>query len=117
MSTIYGRSHLRWGRDGAAWVVSHGGAELARVVPDEKYRGMWRVRSPEGRLSDMANITWAKDAAAAMALAILNRSDDVRNGGGDGMEKGKVNLAIRVPPGAQRAPSGDADSVLSVCTP
>ena len=37
------------------------------VVPDEKYPRMWRVRSPDGRLSDMVNLTGAKDAARSWA--------------------------------------------------
>jgi hypothetical protein len=90
MSGNYRRRHLAWVRDGAAWVVRHSGTELARVVPDEKYPGMWRVRS-DGRLSDMVNLTRAKDAAATMALAILNRSDDVLFDVGHGTEKGKTN--------------------------
>jgi hypothetical protein len=37
------------------------------VVTDEKYPGvMWRVRSPDGKLSAMVNRTRAKDAAMAM---------------------------------------------------
>jgi hypothetical protein len=28
---------------------------------------MWRVQRLDGHLSDMANLTWAKDAATAMA--------------------------------------------------
>jgi hypothetical protein len=32
------------------------------VVPDSAHRGMWRVRWPDGRLSDMTNLTRAKDA-------------------------------------------------------
>jgi len=36
------------------------------IQPDEKYQMMWRVRSPDGSLSDMVNRTRAKDAAAAM---------------------------------------------------
>jgi hypothetical protein len=38
------------------------------VVPDETYPTMWRVRGPDGSLSDMVNRTRAKDAALA-ALA------------------------------------------------
>jgi hypothetical protein len=72
---------LAWSID-QPWVVRHGRTELARVEPDEKHDGMWRVRSPEGRLSDMANITWAKDAAATMALAVLNRSDGIGTSAG-----------------------------------
>jgi hypothetical protein len=33
------------------------------VMPDEQYPRMWRVRYPDGRLSDMVNRTRAKDAA------------------------------------------------------
>jgi hypothetical protein len=36
------------------------------IVPDEKYPQMWRVKYPDGRLSDMVNRTRAKDAAMAM---------------------------------------------------
>jgi hypothetical protein len=35
-----------------------------KVVPDATRRGMWRVRWPDGRLSDMTNLTRAKDAVA-----------------------------------------------------
>jgi hypothetical protein len=33
-----------------------------KVVPDPARPGMWRVRWPDGRLSDMTNLTRAKDA-------------------------------------------------------
>ena len=36
------------------------------VIPDETYPTMWRVRSPDGKLSDMVNRVRAKDAADAM---------------------------------------------------
>jgi len=104
-NTVYGGQNLTWVQQGVAWAVRHCGTELARVVPDEKYPGMWRVRSPDGRLSDMANITWAKDAAATMALAVLNRSGDVGIVGGDGAQKGKAKSAVQVPPDTKRAPS------------
>jgi hypothetical protein len=35
-----------------------------KVVPDPANPGMWRVRWPDGRLSDMTNLTRAKDAVA-----------------------------------------------------
>ena len=35
-----------------------------KVVPDAAHRGMWRVRWPDGRLSDMTNLARAKDAVA-----------------------------------------------------
>jgi hypothetical protein len=112
MSTVYGRCHLTWVRDCTAWVVRHSGTELARVVPDEKYPGMWRVRSPEGRLSDMANLTWAKDAAASMALAVLNRAGHERTDGGRGPQTEKRKSAVQVPPDMKRAPSDDGASDL-----
>jgi hypothetical protein len=35
------------------------------IVPDGKWPGMYRLRLPNGRLSDMVNLTRAKDAANA----------------------------------------------------
>ena len=34
------------------------------MMPDAARPGMWRVRWPDGRLSDMTNLTRAKDAVA-----------------------------------------------------
>jgi hypothetical protein len=39
------------------------------IVPDAKWPGMYRLRFPDGRLSDMINLTRAKDALAAMKRA------------------------------------------------
>ena len=36
----------------------------ARVISDEIYPGMYRVRWPDGKLSDMVNLSRANDAAA-----------------------------------------------------
>lgn len=38
------------------------------VIPDKEYSGMWRVRDRDGRLSDIVNISRAKDAALSWAL-------------------------------------------------
>ena len=35
-----------------------------KAVPDAAHPGMWRVRWRDGRLSDMTNLTRAKDAVA-----------------------------------------------------
>jgi hypothetical protein len=40
-----------------------------KVVPDAAHPGMWRVRWPHGRLSDMSNLTRAKDAVACFVEA------------------------------------------------
>jgi hypothetical protein len=36
-----------------------------RIVPDAKWAGMFRVRYPDGSLSDKVNLTRAKDALRA----------------------------------------------------
>lgn len=40
---------------------------LATVVPDSRWPDMWRIAWPDGQVSDMVNLTHAKDAAAAIA--------------------------------------------------
>jgi hypothetical protein len=40
---------------------------LACVKPDERYPTMWRIHWPDGSVSDMVNLTRAKDAAQAIA--------------------------------------------------
>jgi hypothetical protein len=40
---------------------------VAEVIPDKTWPGMWRVRTPDRSLSDMANLSRAKDAALAIA--------------------------------------------------
>jgi hypothetical protein len=37
------------------------------VLPDEEWSGMYRVRRPDGTLTDMVNLTRAKDAAIDLA--------------------------------------------------
>jgi hypothetical protein len=49
------------------------GCLLATVEPDRRWTGMFRIRLQNGQLTDMVNITRAKDAAIALALAHLNR--------------------------------------------
>jgi hypothetical protein len=42
----------------------HLSSRRPKVVPDAAHTGMWRVRWPDGRPSDMTNLTRAKDAVA-----------------------------------------------------
>jgi hypothetical protein len=53
--------------DGTAWALQDGNSPrtLVYVVPDAVYAGMWRIAWPDGRLSDMVNLSRAKDAAMA----------------------------------------------------
>jgi len=50
------------------------GRLLATIEPDGTWVGMFRVRLPNDRITDMVNITRAKDAAICLALADLNRA-------------------------------------------
>jgi hypothetical protein len=45
--------------------------ELARIVPDLTYAGMWRVIRPDGSLPDMVNLPRAKDVAFGQAETVL----------------------------------------------
>jgi hypothetical protein len=45
---------------------------VASVEPDSKYPNLWRARLPSGQVSDMVNLTRAKDAAVCLALTELN---------------------------------------------
>jgi hypothetical protein len=39
---------------------------LACLKPDDRYPTMWRIHWPDGEVSDMVNLTRAKDAAAVL---------------------------------------------------
>jgi hypothetical protein len=63
----FGRHELVW--DGPE--LKLGTRVMARIEPDQNWPGMWRVRFG-GRLSDMANLSRAKDAAISLVLGELN---------------------------------------------
>lgn len=42
------------------------------IVPDASYPTMWRIKFPDGRLSDMVNLSRARDAARSLVLQALN---------------------------------------------
>jgi hypothetical protein len=64
-------TELYWVRDGDGWVLKLGKRKLGRVFPDAKLPGMWRSRRADGRLSDMANLSWAKAAVLDVAARDL----------------------------------------------
>jgi hypothetical protein len=68
---IFARHELSWHGN----VLQLGRRKLAQIEPDLVWPGMWRVRKPDGRLTDMVNLTRARDAACALALAHLNQRD------------------------------------------
>ena len=65
-----GHKELAWNWQGPRLYI--GTKTVAAIVPDAVYAGMWRVRRADGSLSDMSNITRARDAAMAMVLRELN---------------------------------------------
>jgi hypothetical protein len=62
---------LEWRRDGTGWRLFHGRRRFGRVVPDDKHPGMWRSVLATGQLSDMANLSWARNAVLETALREL----------------------------------------------
>lgn len=53
-------------------LFSSRGRVLPSIEPDKTWPGMWRVRLPDEYLSEMVNLSRARDAAASLALAALN---------------------------------------------
>ena len=106
MSPVFGRRDLAWRseRDGTLVLCRAGSsAILARIVADRVYPGMWRVKLPLGKLSDMTNLVRAKDAAMSIALSILNR------------EQKAQETALEAPPTAPNDCEGlsDLEAVLA----
>jgi hypothetical protein len=73
-NNIVGRDRLHWRHADDHWHLYHASSPtpLLTVEPDATYAGMYRIRFPDGRLSDMVNLTRAKDAACVLALRSLN---------------------------------------------
>ena len=72
---IVGRDRLTWRHTtDHRLLLCHGSRPnpLVTVEPDSKYAGMYRIRFLDGGLSDMVNLTRAKDAALAFVLQALN---------------------------------------------
>ena len=66
---MYGHQDLHW-KDSRLYLGSC--ATGNSITPDTKYPSMWRVRYPDGSLSDIVNLTRARDGARCLALAVLN---------------------------------------------
>ena len=62
------RSQLKWTREGDAWILLYRRRRMGRVVPDKDWPKMYQSVKADGTLSDMANLSWAKDAVLAQAL-------------------------------------------------
>lgn len=53
---------------------------MVSIERDGTYPDMWRIRWPDGSLSDMVNRTRAKDAAYNFVLSVLSGSVGSRRG-------------------------------------
>src|SRR6516165_3351709 len=62
---------LQWKRNGNEWLLCLDRRRLGRVMPDAKHPGMFRSVLSGGRLSDMANLAWAKNAVLDAAVREL----------------------------------------------
>jgi hypothetical protein len=62
-------TELLWRGRGNAFTLhtGHSKKPILNVEPDATYSGMWRVHWPDGAISDMTNLSRAKDAATRFA--------------------------------------------------
>jgi hypothetical protein len=67
-----GQLNWRSADDGFSLHLERRATPLLHVVRDKTYEGMWRIRFADGSLSDMTNLTRAKDAGRCIAQAALN---------------------------------------------
>jgi hypothetical protein len=67
---VFNQDDVKW--DGLK-LRSRTGRLLAMVEPDPEWPLLYRVRLPGGHLTDMLNLTRAKDAARCLALETLSR--------------------------------------------
>ncbi len=71
---IYSRKDFAWRKGPDGWdlhAIGHRSA-IVHVVPDGVWPGMWRICYRDGRLSDMANLSWARDGAVAVAMRLVD---------------------------------------------
>jgi hypothetical protein len=59
-------SRFKWRATPEGLALTNRSRVIAMVVPDEHYPQMYRVRLPDGWLSDMTNLSRAKDAALSV---------------------------------------------------
>ena len=79
---IVASTELAWRACGTGFTLHLGRSKpLLSVVPDATHSGMWRI-SHRGQLSDLTNLTRAKDAGLTWALHDLNRGQASPSEGG-----------------------------------
>ena len=68
-------TNLKWRRERNSWVLVAGRRHFGRVVPDAKHPGIWRSTRSDGRPSDIANLSHAKNAVLVAAERELEWED------------------------------------------
>jgi hypothetical protein len=115
-------SSLQWKRTARGWRLFDGRRRFGEVVPDSKHPGMWRCVLSGGRLSDMANLSWARNAVLdaavrellfeARQVAATDPSKCPENGGvfGSGASLVRLGAGGQVPcsHGSENAPDANA---------
>ena len=67
---VYNVNAVAWE---AANLVLTAAASWRPSSRDSAWPGLWRVHLSDGSVTDMVNLTRAKDAAVSLALGLLNR--------------------------------------------
>jgi hypothetical protein len=70
-------TNLSWRRERNGWLLVAGRRRFGRVVP-AKTSGMWLSTRSDGQLSDISNLSWAKNAVLAAAELELHFEDRQR---------------------------------------
>ena len=70
-------TNLSWRRERNGWLLIAGRRRFGRVVP-AKHSGMWQSTRGDGQPSDIANLSWAKNAVLAAAELELQFEDRQR---------------------------------------
>ena len=103
MSRLFTRRDLVW-RDRAIYRRRGGHTPLASIEFDEAWP-LWRVRLPDGTLSDLLNLSRARDAAVELALAQLNNAPDaaptMTAAGASPTAAPRASAGVRLPAGAR----------------
>src|SRR5262249_37334811 len=70
-------TNLSWRRERNGWLLIAGRRRFGRVVP-AKHSGMWQSTRSDGQPSDIANLSWAKNAVLVAAELELQFEDRQR---------------------------------------
>jgi hypothetical protein len=71
MARVTGRERLKWNGRG----LFFGQRRIMTIEPDTVHASMFRVRRSDGSLTDLVNLTRAKDAATGIGLDTLNMKE------------------------------------------